>query len=49
MSSGEQAVQRLKLRRMRVRGFKSLEDFDLRFPDDLLILIGANGAGVSIS
>jgi predicted ATPase len=49
MSSGEQAVQRLKLRRMRVRGFKSLADFDLRFPDDLLILIGANGAGVSIS
>jgi predicted ATPase len=40
-------VQQLKLRRMRVRGFKSLADFDLRFPDDLLILIGANGAGKS--
>src|SRR5688500_11708508 len=47
MSSGEQAVQRLKLRRMRVRGFKSLAYFDLRFPDDLLILIGVNGAGKS--
>lgn len=40
-------MQRLKLRRMRVRGFKSLADFDLRLPDDLMILIGANGAGKS--
>lgn len=40
-------MQQLKLRRMRVRGFKSLADFDLRFPDDLLILVGANGAGKS--
>jgi predicted ATPase len=40
-------VQQLRVRRMRVRGFKSLADFDLRFPDDLTILIGANGAGKS--
>ncbi|QQP93589.1 ATP-binding protein (plasmid) [Skermanella sp. TT6] len=38
-------MQRLTLRRIRIRGFKSLAELDLDFPDDLLILIGANGAG----
>ncbi len=38
---------RLKLRRMRVRGFKSLADFDLKTPSDLQLIIGGNGAGKS--
>lgn len=41
------SVEKLKLRRMIVSGFKALEDFDLRFPDGLILLIGANGSGKS--
>jgi predicted ATPase len=39
---------RLKLRRIRVSGFKSLALFDLRLPEDnLALLIGPNGSGKS--
>lgn len=39
---------RLKLRRIRVSGFKSLDLFDLRLPEDnLALLIGPNGSGKS--
>lgn len=47
MTASSPALGRLKLRRMLVRGFKALADFDLRIPGDLLILIGANGSGKS--
>ncbi|WP_158044232.1 AAA family ATPase [Skermanella pratensis] len=43
-------VGRLRLRRMRIRGFKAIADLDLTFPDDPhtpLILIGGNGSGKS--
>lgn len=36
-----------RLRRIRIRGFKALSDIDLKFHDDLLLLIGGNGAGKS--
>jgi hypothetical protein len=39
--------RRLRLRRVRIRGFKALADMDLRVPSDILILIGGNGAGKS--
>lgn len=39
---------RLKLRRIRISGFKSLVNFDLRLPEDnLALLIGPNGSGKS--
>ncbi len=41
------AEAQLKLRRLRVHGFKSLDGFDLRLPRDTTILVGANGAGKS--
>lgn len=37
----------LKLRRIRIRGFKSLVDVDLGMPENVLILIGPNGSGKS--
>ncbi|MBF0395001.1 MAG: AAA family ATPase [Alphaproteobacteria bacterium] len=37
----------LKLRRLTINGFKSLVDFELRIPDELLVLIGQNGSGKS--
>ena len=37
----------LKLRRVRIRGFKALADIDVHVPRDILILIGGNGAGKS--
>lgn len=41
------AQQHLKLRRIRISGFKALDGFDLVLPKDLTILIGANGSGKS--
>lgn len=41
------AADRLRLRGIQVSGFKSLADFRLMFPDDLTVVIGANGAGKS--
>lgn len=37
----------LALKRLRVRGYKSLQKFDLRVPGRLLILVGPNGSGKS--
>jgi len=42
---GPAITTRLRLRRIRVRGFKALADIDLRVPDDILILVGGNGSG----
>jgi predicted ATPase len=38
---------KLRLRRVRIQGFKALADVDLRVPGDILILIGGNGSGKS--
>jgi predicted ATPase len=42
-----EAARTLRLRRIRIRGFKALADVDLHVPSDILILIGGNGSGKS--
>lgn len=37
----------LKLRRLRVSGFKSLVDFELEFRGPIKVLVGPNGVGKS--